>query len=485
MARRWAIATAIALAVPVLCFAALVAARSSLDSQWLEALYGPNGVITDDARAAYSLSALCADPAFTADPDNAGACVDMRAILGLQAVTGVVIGLTVLLILGSLGLVAVTRGNRDRMARLYRPGLVVFLLGISVLLLLQGLLVIGAAYEVPAVLFGEVLPILLLGMGIAVLAGVVGMFRSLRTMTRAPRVWIPGVALDAAGNAALFEEVRSIASAAGAEAPEVIMAGIDPSFFVVDSEVDGFDGPHRGRVLFLSLPYCRLLSRAELRAIVGHEVGHFRGRDTQYTKAFAPVYRASREGLASLYAASARWSGIPNIPAIKLLEAFILSFAASEQAISRERELAADRVGAEVSTREALASSLVTLSRTSDAWRAGFGSAFEAVRAGAAMPDLSTEITQRARALIAAGVAPDRRIPHPFDSHPTIEVRLKALGLDEQATASPSTPATPEDAAVDLFGDAAELERSLNMRYEQDMRAQAARIAAAPLPVHH
>jgi hypothetical protein len=72
----------------------------------------------------------------------------------------------------------------------------------------------------------------------------------------------------------------------------------------------------------------------------------------------------------------------------------------------------------------------------------------------------------------------------PFDSHPTIEVRLKALGIDEQATPNPAPPST-DDAAVRLFGDAEDLERFLNARYERDMRAQAARLAAAPLPVHH
>jgi Zn-dependent protease with chaperone function len=477
MARRWIIAIVIALSVPIVCFVGLVLARNSLDSQWISALYGPNGVVTDDERAQYNLSALCADPEFTADPDNAAQCVDMNSITSAMGLSVIVVGWTLLLVLGSLAVVGVTRGNRARMARLYRPALVVLLLGLGLLLLLQGLLLVIAAYEVPSVLFGEYLPILLLAMGIAVLAGIWGMLRAIRTMLRRPRVRIGGVALDPAAYPALFDEVRSIATAAGAEAPEVIMAGLDPSFFVVDSEVDGFDGGHKGRVLFLSLPYCYLLSKAELRAVVGHEVGHFRGLDTQYSKAFTPVYAASREGLIALYAAASRWSGIPTLPALKLLEAFVLSFAESEHEIGRQRELEADKVGAQVSSPEALATSLLKLSRTSEAWPETFDAVYSQIQSGRSMPDLTTEIAQRARTIVAIDAPRDRPIPHPFDSHPTVEARLEALGIADRSIVDAPLALTPEDPAAALFGDATALERSLNERYERNMRASAARIA--------
>ena len=47
-----------------------------------------------------------------------------------------------------------------------------------------------------------------------------------------------------------------------------------------------------GRVLYLPLPYMAFLDRAQVSAVIAHELGHFTGEDTGYSLRFAPIYRS-------------------------------------------------------------------------------------------------------------------------------------------------------------------------------------------------
>ncbi|MFD2022059.1 M48 family metalloprotease [Pseudocitrobacter faecalis] len=49
-----------------------------------------------------------------------------------------------------------------------------------------------------------------------------------------------------------------------------------------------------GNTLYLPLTYLSLLNEAEIAAVVGHELGHFTGEDTQYSLRFAPSTRACK-----------------------------------------------------------------------------------------------------------------------------------------------------------------------------------------------
>ena len=468
MGRRWLIAVVIALAIPIGCLVALVAAEQSMDEQWLNALAQEDPTFGGYPRDAFKLTVLCANPEIAPKLDEA--CRDAYIIDTLQA-TG--IGVVILsggLVIVALAIALISRGNRARMARLYRPGLAFFLVGIAVLLVLQGIVVVGTAYEVPAIITGHYLPWVIAAMGIAVVLSLVGMLRALGTMVRKRPLDVFGVALDRNRDSRLFDEVGDVAREVGTQPPDVVLAGLDPNCFVVDHEVDGLDGRHRGRVLFLSAPLTRLLSRQELRAIIGHELGHFRGEDTEYSKAFAPVYAASRESLGTLKGATRHWSGLPSSPALKLLEAFVFSFAESEQKISRERELAADAVGASAASPDAIASSLLKLGQVSAVWPEVRRSTFDTLRAGGAMPDVSTDFVRRARAVSAAGGTREARIPHPFDSHPTLDVRLEALGVQEADLQVAARDLDPADPASSLFGDVSALEATLARDLEQRLR---------------
>src|SRR3970282_2120242 len=112
----------------------------------------------------------------------------------------------------------------------------------------------------------------------------------------------------------------------------------------------------------------RILTERELRAVIGHEMGHVRNRDILTSSIVATV-----AGAISMIAQMMLWFGIffggrddNRNPLLMLLVALVAPIAALliQMGISRQREYAADKTGAEVThDPEALASALEKLQR--------------------------------------------------------------------------------------------------------------------------
>ena len=60
------------------------------------------------------------------------------------------------------------------------------------------------------------------------------------------------------------------------------------------------DGKLKGRTMFLSLSLCRILSLDEMKAVLGHELAHYKGLDTRFSRRFYPIYRGATQGLVSV-----------------------------------------------------------------------------------------------------------------------------------------------------------------------------------------
>jgi Zn-dependent protease with chaperone function len=476
MLGRWIVAAVVALVIPVAGLVAVTFSEAQMERDWLAAVETQYGDVPADQEGEVSLRALCADPAAAAD--LAEGCNDTRIFGALTTLNVVALALSLVLLLVSGGIVLVSRGSRSRMAALFRPGLTFLLIGLALLIVAEGLIVVGVLWEV-MLLVGRVYPFVILGVALAVLVGIFGVLRALFAMIRPGTVEAAGVELSRELSPAVFAEVEDVARELGTEPPEVIVAGLEPTFYVVDADVQTFERRHRGRVMFLSVPVCRLFSRAELRAVVGHELGHFRGLDTAYSKAFAPVYIGGRESLVALTAATGNWRGIAMLPATKMLEAFFLSFAESERTIGRTRELEADKAGAEAASAEAIATSLLKLDATAGAWGGVFEAAIERTSLGQPLPNLSDDFVSRAH---AAGPPPDgdeeaeqARILHPFDTHPPTDMRLEALGFDRATLEAAAGDMDPADSAAALFGDRETLEASLTGYVEAFLRTRVPR----------
>jgi Zn-dependent protease with chaperone function len=240
-----------------------------------------------------------------------------------------------------------------------------------------------------------------------------------------------------------------------------------------------------GRTLFCSLPLARILETDELLAIVGHELGHFRGEDTMFSKRFYPIYRGTWASLFELSVAGrAAFLGVSLWPAIAVFSFFLERFALAENAHSRERELLADAAGASVTSASCMGTALVKLHAFAAIWSGVRDAAVSTMRNGRMFVNTSDifamAVASHAKPSSFEGIA-DRHTSHPTDSHPTLAVRLAALGVtvDEVAEAAMRiAPAAPASALVDDYN---RYERMLSGPYQALLAMQnGIQLPAAP-----
>jgi len=147
-----------------------------------------------------------------------------------------------------------------------------------------------------------------------------------------------------------------------------ILAGVPkPKVFVVQNEspnafATGRDPKHA--VVAVTTGIQRILDRRELKAVIGHEIGHVKNRDILISTIAATV-----AGAISYIQTMLIWSSIfggrnRNGGLIAIVAAMVAAVAAAmlQMAVSRTREFAADKSGAEfVGDPGALASALAKL----------------------------------------------------------------------------------------------------------------------------
>src|SRR5262249_51048997 len=155
--------------------------------------------------------------------------------------------------------------------------------------------------------------------------------------------------------------------------------GLEPTFFVTSAPVQlaGQSQPLRGNTLYLSAPLCRLFTAPELDAVIGHEFGHFSGSDTLYSTRFAPAYRTLHKALLAVHRQASGGGAVSAmaIPARSMLDFCLSQFARPERRISREREHAADQVGASIAGPMALATALLKVGLFVPMWGPTVGTA--------------------------------------------------------------------------------------------------------------
>ncbi len=149
------------------------------------------------------------------------------------------------------------------------------------------------------------------------------------------------------------------------------LAGVPkPRVFVVQNEspnafATGRDPKHA--VVAATTGIMRLLDERELRAVIGHEIGHVRNRDI-LTSSIAATIAGAISYLQTMLLWGAMFGGGRNREGgnvmVAVLASVVAAFAAVllQMAISRSREFAADRSGAEYThDPESLASALAKL----------------------------------------------------------------------------------------------------------------------------
>lgn len=278
---------------------------------------------------------------------------------------------------------------------------------------------------------------------------------------------------------ALWALLDDVARRAAAPMPQHVIVGLEPEIFVTEVGVDTPDGRLEGRSLHLSLPLCRVLTTAELSAVIGHELAHFSGGDCRFTQRFYPLYRGTAAALAELGSGGGSRHDLTLQPAVAVLRYFVDVFGRAERGLSRARELAADRSGAALTSPPTMAAALMKVE--------AFGPLWSEVPARATLMILGRHRCDNLVPLFLAAVRRHRErgeLPaadsastaHPMDTHPPVGERLEALEVEPAALRAAVLAEPGAAAAIALIGDAEALERQISL-------ARLARAAAAlPAP---
>ncbi len=232
--------------------------------------------------------------------------------------------------------------------------------------------------------------------------------------------------------------VRDIAKKLNARMPDNVIIGLQPTFFATSAPIHTpyTKSPLKGQTLHLSLPLMQYFTEGELRAVIGHELGHFSGGDTAYSKRFAPIYSGMSKASEVLSGEGRPLTRLLSLPAKMLIDDLIYAFAVVERRIGRSRERRADEAGAKVSSPHDIAYSLLKSTLLGSVWSGQMETFIERGRLGRFSRNLVRNFAEsvrldvdRQRLAPMLQYAMGESVHHPTDSHPPTEDRISAFGL--------------------------------------------------------
>lgn len=454
------------LGVPLVGFGVSEAIQAHLNSELRTVLRKEFPSVGEGQLASITVDRLCQEPI----PELRELCFTQGnlTLMSRGALGAGGVGLTLLLLIRLGGRLA--RGNRNLLLILFKPGLY------FTLICLVGLIAVHAAIAMAAIYYGEsaitdrVHVGLIFAIGLGAVAGILAMTRSAFALVKRAETVVVGRALRRDQAPRLWELVDHTASRLGSLRPEHVVVGLDPNFFVTEADVVCLEGRLKGRTLYCSLPLCRILSTRELEAVIGHELGHFKGKDTEFSKHFYPIYRGTTSAISSLQATGGEGSrAVALLPAIAILSYFLECFSIAESRLSRERELAADGAAASVTSRAIIAAALVKIHAFAGVWETIQNAATVALREGKLLINASrlfAEMVAQRAALSALSGMEDTQLTHPTDSHPPLTVRLRSLKTSVDDVNEAALDVSPADAAISLISEAEEVEEEISEAYQ-------------------
>jgi Zn-dependent protease with chaperone function len=456
----------IILAVPFIGFGVAEGIHGYLNYQLRSAIYQKYPDADPVAVSKASIDRFCNDPKL----QNEGFCLTNRNVrlMRIGALSAGAVGLVLLLFMRIAGFAA--RKNRLVLLYLFKPGLY------FTILVLIGLVIVYAAVAMGAIYFGESMLIhrvhvIFIGMiGVGALAGIGAMAKSAFTIVRKAQTIVIGKTITRDQAPQLWRHVDSIAEKIDALRPQHIVVGLDPNFFVTEANVICLDGTLSGRTLYCSLPLCRILSLEETSAVIGHELGHFKGLDTSFSQRFYPIYRGTVTSLGSLHQAGGEGARmIALLPAIAVLSYFLESFSIAESRIGRTRELEADNQGAAIADPKTMASALVKVHAFSGLWTELQAAVVKALEQGNYFVNASKTYAkvalESASPAILDGIA-TTHLSHPTDSHPPLAVRLEALTISIEKVVDLALDVQPERPASQLMPNHEQIEEEISGAYQ-------------------
>lgn len=291
--------------------------------------------------------------------------------------------------------------------------------------LAQGCMATALAYWIPAFWFGGYSQRLVAGVGLtALIAG--GALVKAILETPDDEFELDGAIIKRTPESLIWQDLDRICAKVGTRTPHRIVAGIDDAFFVTEHPVTIKGTVHEGRTLYVSLPLLKTLHGTQADAVMAHEMAHFSGDDTLYSRKIGPLLARYAASLDALH------HGVISLPVFHFMLCFRSLFEISLKRLSRQREFRADRIAAEIASPEDIVHALLKTSAYSHYRASVEGELFAARQT----PD-ALNISQRveggykpfARTFVEEGRALGAATSHPFDSHPSFKERAEAVSL--------------------------------------------------------
>jgi Zn-dependent protease with chaperone function len=281
---------------------------------------------------------------------------------------------------------------------------------------------------------------------------------------------IDGELISAAQAPLLWYRVKQFSKSLGTEPPANLIGGIDTNFFVTQTPIKLGERVITGRSLFVSLPLLRAIGLEEADAVLAHEMAHFSGGDTAEGAKLGPKLNAYAHYMQAL------GHNALTMLAFYVMNLFRAAFELARSRQSRVREFAADEKAAALTSPSAISRALVKI-----AAYANYRNAVEQeLFAQQQQHEGSLQVAQRVaqglaaftqtenfRTAMAQGV-----VPHPFDSHPPMQLRMERVGAVIDARDFPSiVAASPARTWVDFIPEASAIEGRLWQQYESQFAA--------------
>ena len=225
----------------------------------------------------------------------------------------------------------------------------------------------------------------------------------------------------------LWHRVAQMAEKLGITPPDNIFVGIDDNFFVTEHPVKVGETQYLGRTLFASLSLLKTLSRAEADAVLAHELAHFSGADTIYSRRISPLIGKYVHYLEALY------HGGLSRPIFHFMLFFWNLYQLSLNKLRREREFRADRVGAEITSSRDMGQALMKIAaycRYREKVQEDLFGKEENVEAMDVFGRIEKGFPAFMNACVSGTELADSGTPHPFDTHPPLGKRVENLKLD-------------------------------------------------------
>jgi Zn-dependent protease with chaperone function len=264
--------------------------------------------------------------------------------------------------------------------------------------------------------------------GLATIAAF-ALLRALLVMGRRRDEQEYGFAVRPADEPELWREVTGLARWAGTAPPDEIRLVPDVNAGVSeDTRLLGLRAVRRH--MYIGLPLLATLTVAEMRSVLGHELGHYSGA---HTRLGAPTYRG-REALIRAI------GGLGNHPLLRrVFVAYAKLYFRVSQAVSRRQEHEADELAVQISGRQATGSALRKVHAAGAAWQFYLESY---VSLGGPAQATPADLFGGFRALLAAQsrrfadeAAAEQRSP--YDSHPSLPERLAAIAAQPEPAIRP------------------------------------------------